>query len=149
MRRGERGFSYLMLLGWVALSGVLLMVAGPQWRTNAQREREMEMVLRAEQIQRAITNYAAVPVSPGQSPWPTSLQALLDDERSGRTVRHLRQVWPDPMTGGDWGLVREGEGIRGVYSTSRLTPLRAPKDVTQFADWRFEAERQQTVTTPP
>lgn len=136
----EQGFSYLMLLGWIALSGVVLMAASTAWRHQAQREREIEMVFRAEQIQAAITAYAAVPVSPGQSPWPRSLDALLTDERSGQVVRHLRQAWPDPVTGGAWGLVREGDGIRGVYSLSRLTPLRAPKGVSQFDEWRFLAD---------
>jgi hypothetical protein len=175
MRRGdlcqsvhqEQGFSYLMLLGWIALSGVVLMAASTAWRHQAQREREIEMVFRAEQIQAAITAYAAVPVSPGQSPWPRSLEVLLTDERSGQVVRHLRRVWPDPLTGGHWGLVREGDGIRGVHSLSRLTPLRAPKGVSQFDEWRFLAgaptggptpaslnvsdvmQRQQTVTPAP
>ena len=84
-----------------------------------------------------------------------SLGALLADERTGQVVRHLRQVWPDPMTGQDWGLIRQGQGIRGVYSVSALTPLRAPKGVARFDEWRFEADpppaapRQQTVTTAP
>ena len=149
-----------MLLGWVALSGVLLMAASTHWRQQAQREREMEYAFRGEQIRQAISAYAAVPLSTGQSPWPPSLNALLADERTGRVVRHLRQVWPDPMTGQDWVLIREEEGIRGVYSRSPLQPLRAPKGVTRFDEWRFEADpprpapkasspSQQTVTTAP
>lgn len=152
MRPGERGFSYLMLLGWVALSGVMLMALGTHWRNHAQREREVEMVFRAEQIQHAIESYARVPVRAGESPWPPTLEALLTDERSGVLVRHLRQPWLDPMTGQPWGLVREGTGIRGVYSTSRLTPLRAPKGVERFDAWRFEATLgtpAASPTTPP
>ncbi|MEK8086076.1 hypothetical protein WNB94_06660 [Aquabacterium sp. A3] len=154
-RHDQRGFSYLMLLGWVALSGVLLMAASTHWRQQAQREREMEYAFRGEQIRRAISAYAAVPLSTGQSPWPQSLNDLLADERTGQVVRHLRQVWPDPMTGQDWGLIRQGQGIRGVYSVSALTPLSAPKGVARFDEWRFEADpppaapRQQTVTTAP
>jgi len=164
MRRGEpgpqmprqSGFSYLMLLGWVALSGVVLMTAATQWRLQAQREREMEYVFRGEQIQYAIAAYASVPLAAGQSPWPQRLEELLADERTGRVVRHLRRLWRDPMTGQDWELVREGDGIRGVYSRSSLKPLRAPKGVTRFDEWRFEADppktapqSQQTVTAAP
>jgi hypothetical protein len=53
--------------------------------------------------------------------------------------RHLRSVWPDPVTGGPWGLLRDGEYIRGVYSLAKGKPLRAPEGVMSYEEWRFDA----------
>lgn len=137
--RAQGGFTYLLLLWWVALSGVMLMALGEHWAAQAQRDREAELVDRAEQIQRAIEAYASVPVNDGVSRLPRKLEDLLEDRRSGELRRHLRQPWRDPITrGGAWGLVRDAnEGITGVHSLSRQRPLRAPAGVERYDQWRF------------
>jgi type II secretory pathway pseudopilin PulG len=148
----QAGFTYLMLLWWVAISGVMLMALAQRWSTESQREREKEMVFRGEQIRRAIEAYASVPVREGMSPYPSNLADLLQDERPGPDAHgqrhHLRRLWPDPVTGGAWGLLREGEGIKGVYSTSPKEPLAAPAGVQRFEDWRFEAQAPPPAMPP-
>ncbi len=67
-RPRQRGFTYLMLLFWVALSGVMLMALAQRWSTESQREREKELVFRGEQIRLAIEAHASVPVREGESP---------------------------------------------------------------------------------
>ena len=138
-RRRQAGFTYLLLLWWVALSGVMLMALGERWTAQAQRDREAELVDRAEQIQRAIEAYASTPVNEGVSRLPTQLEELLEDRRTGELRRHLRQLWRDPITrGGPWGLVRDANnGITGVHSLSRQKPLRAPSGVERYDEWRF------------
>lgn len=136
--RRQTGFTYLLLLWWVALSGVMLMALGESWTTQAQRDREAELVYRGEQIQRAIEAYASTPVNEGVSRLPTKLEELLEDRRTGELRRHLRQAWRDPVTRGNWGLVRDAnKGITGVYSPSRQKPLRAPSGVERYDEWRF------------
>ncbi len=137
--RRQAGFTYLLLLWWVALSGVMLMALGESWMAQAQRDREAELVHRAEQIQRAIEAYASTPVNEGVSRLPTKLEELLEDRRTGELRRHLRQLWRDPITrGGNWGLVRDANnGITGVHSLSRQKPLRAPSGVERYDEWRF------------
>jgi len=105
---GQGGFTYFMLLWWVALSGIMLAALSQQWRFERRREKEAEMVARAQEIVSAIATYRqAVPNSGG----PASLQDLVEDRRGPRTLRHLRRIWVDPLTGrADWGLVRDVPG---------------------------------------
>lgn len=144
MRRGERvacrsrGFTYLALLWWVAISGVMLAALGSQWRLDATREREAELVFRGEQIQAALAAYQANTPA-GQPALPKELVQLLDDLRQVPAKRHLRRLWSDPITGKDWGLLRtESGGIRGVFSASGRKPLTAPEGVTTYREWLFE-----------
>jgi hypothetical protein len=142
MRAGERrqaGFSYLLLLGWVAVSGVMLSALGTQWLAQGRREAEADLVFRAGQITRALHRYAmATPA--GQPTAPLSLDALLDDTRSGARLRHLRQVGLDPITRGPWGLLKDGDRIVGIYSTSSARPWAAPEGVIHYRDWVFRTE---------
>jgi type II secretory pathway pseudopilin PulG len=133
-----------MLLWWVALSGVMLMALAERWSHTAQRQREAELAFRGDQIQRAIEAYAQVPVGEGSTRLPRRLEDLLEDRRSGQVERHLRRLWPDPITGQPWVLVRQGGsdttegGIAGVHSPSTRAPLR--KDVGDtYAEWQFVA----------
>ena len=105
---GQGGFTYFMLLWWVALSGIMLAALSQQWAFERRREKEAEMVARAQEIVAAIAAYhQAVP----NGPWPASLQDLVEDRRGPRTLRHLRRIWVDPLTGrADWGLVRDVPG---------------------------------------
>ncbi|MBC7702027.1 type II secretion system protein [Aquabacterium sp.] len=132
-----RGFTYLMLLWWMAVSSVLLAALGQSWAIEARRQREMELVFRGEQIKTALTAYQeATPTLPKVP--PTRLEDLLEDRRGPAIKRHLRKLWPDPITGSGWGLVRQGDFIRGVYSQSDQQPLRAPDSVKRYDEWRFE-----------
>jgi type II secretory pathway pseudopilin PulG len=137
--RAQGGFTYLLLLWWVALSGVMLMALGESWAVQAQRDREAELAYRGDQIRQAIEAYASVPVNEGVSRLPHKLEELLEDRRTGELRRHLRQAWRDPITrGGAWGLVRDAsQGITGVHSLSRGKPLRAPPGVERYDEWRF------------
>lgn len=136
----QRGFTYLMLLWWVAISGVMLMALAQRWDTETRRQKEMDLVFRGAQIKAAIEAYAKVPVAKGANHLPVQLEDLLQDDRSGQRVRHLRQLWIDPITGGDWVLSKHGTGIIGVYSSSTRTPMRAPEGITRYDEWRFEVE---------
>lgn len=141
----QKGFTYLMLLWWVAISGVLLMALSQSWHIESRRQRDIELQFRGEQIRSAIEAYASVPVSPGASRLPARLEDLLEDTRTGVRKRHLRQLWPDPVTGSpQWGLVRGPNGISGVFSTSGMTPVRAPAGIASYKEWRFTA----LVSTP-
>lgn len=140
--QANRGWTYLMLLWWVAISGVMLMALGRSWSLEAQRQREAELVFRGEQIRAALVAYSKAGQPAGQ--FPASLDALLEDKRGPAVQRHLRKLWPDPITGHtEWGLVRdENDGIRGVYSLSTKAPLGGPSGALSYADWRFEVAGQ-------
>lgn len=140
------GFTYLMLLWWVALSGLMLAALAQSWMLDARRAREAELVWRGEQFRLAIEAYASVPVGEGQSQLPRRLEDLLEDRRSGELQRHLKRIWPDPITGStEWGLVREGDGITGVHSLSVARPLNAPEGVQRYEQWTFVLGQPQAL----
>lgn len=128
--------TYLMLLWWVAIGGVVIAALAQGWRVQARRQKDMELAFRARQIAVAIQSYYdATPTGP--KVLPTSLDQLLEDRRGPALKRHLRQPWPDPITGGPWGLIKSGPGIRGIYSLSDLKPVRGDPSFRTYKDWRF------------
>ncbi|HEX5357283.1 MAG TPA: type II secretion system protein [Aquabacterium sp.] len=136
----QGGFTYLMLIWWVAISGLMLAALAENWSHAMRRQREAELVFRAGQIRQAIEGYHKVITPGGTAQWPTQLEDLLDDRRGPTPRRHLRRIWPDPITGdGKWGLIKEGAGIKGVYSNSEAQPLAAPDGVDQYRQWLFVA----------
>lgn len=134
----QHGFTYLMILWWVAISSIVLAALGQHWMMESRRQREMELAFRGEQIRRAIDAFYDQAPDGQPKRLPTNWAELLDDRRRGHSVRHLRRLWPDPMTGRPWGLIREGPGIKGVYSQAQGRPLRGPDGVDSYEAWRFE-----------
>lgn len=135
-RAGIGGFTYLGLLLFIAIAGIGLAVVGEVWHTEAQREREKELLFVGEQYAKAIGSYyESTPSGPKQ--YPASLQDLLLDNRFPDIRRHLRKLYRDPVTGDDkWGLTKDQGRITGVYSLSRLRPLKTkefPSLWTAFA----------------
>lgn len=136
--RRQGGFTFLLLLWWVAVSSVVLAALGQQWLLESRRQREIELVFRGTQIRQAIQEFYEQSPQGQDKRYPLNFDELLDDRRSGHEVRHLRRMWPDPMTHRPWGVIRDGNQIKGVFSTAKGKPLRAPEGVNRYADWRFE-----------
>jgi len=151
MRIGRQtGFTLLGLLFLVTILGLLLAAVGTTWRAAAQREKEAELLFVGDQYRRALASYHRL--GPGADKhYPKKLEDLLRDPRFPNTVRHLRRLQPDPVSGGDWALVRDAEGgIQGVHSTSHATPRKTagfPREDAAFegagsyADWVFLADK--------
>jgi type II secretory pathway pseudopilin PulG len=142
------GFSYVWLLLAVAIMAAGLAAVAEVATTAMRRDREAELLFVGDQFAHAIALYRAS--SPGSQQYPQRLEDLLADKRFPNVRRHLRRIYPDPMTGSpDWGLVRgPGGGIVGVYSRSTARPLKTanfPKgyeafgSAASYADWRFIA----------
>lgn len=155
---GEHGFSYLLLLFMVLISGVALARLGSNIGVAQQREREAELLWRGAEIRRALESYHAVPVN-GRSRYPEALADLVEDSRLAEPRYHLRRLYLDPYTGrADWLLKRDAEGgIVAVHSRSRqpalarvgtpavAEPLPAESNaidtlpVVRVGDWHFAA----------
>lgn len=141
------GFALLGLLIVLVLAGIGLMAAVDMWTLERQREREAQLLFAGDQYRLAIQRYyyAAPPGAPRTL--PPSLQDLLEDPRHPTAVRHLRRLYPDPVTGQtEWGLLRVGQGIAGVYSLSEAQPLKQAgfayvyrqfTDSTRYQQWVF------------
>jgi len=138
-----RGFTYLGFLLFVAIAGAGLAAFADIASHTSQREKEAELLFRGDQFRQGIAAYYKK-----EQRYPQSLDALLLDKRYPMPVRHLRRLYPDPMTGAaDWGLVEApGGGVMGVYSKSDAPPIKtgnfslkdADFDKAQtYAHWKF------------
>ncbi len=143
----KKGFTYIWMLFAVALAGIVLAGAGQVWRTESWRDKEKELMFVGDQFRQAIGSYYES--SPGiPKRYPDSLEKLLADDRFPIVKRHLRKIFPDPMTGtAKWGLVRQpGIGITGVYSLSTQKPIKRTNfseryesfaSAMSYKDWKF------------
>lgn len=147
VRRQCTGFAYVGVLFAVAFMGISLAATGTLWQLERQRERERELLFIGNQFRLAIENYYRHTAGPVKG-YPRRLEDLLRDTRYPNTVRHLRRLYRDPMTGEpQWGLIRAADGgISGVYSLSDAAPIKvakfAPRDrgfegKRRYSDWRF------------
>jgi type II secretory pathway pseudopilin PulG len=95
-RRGtsQDGYAMAALLVAIAVMTVLMTAAMPVWNTQAQREKEAELVFRGEQYARAVMLYQRK----FANALPPSLDVLLND-------KYLRKKYKDPITGGDFQLL--------------------------------------------
>jgi type II secretory pathway pseudopilin PulG len=144
-RPRNAGFAYLCVLLLVMAIGIGAMKAASLWRVTRKREQEAELLFVGDQFRDAIAHY----YQSGQgSRYPDSFDALLKDSRVSYTLRHLRRLYLDPMTGkDDWGIVKSPDGgIMGVYSPASGKPLKQGgfdadhqgfADKNSYKDWQF------------
>jgi type II secretory pathway pseudopilin PulG len=153
----ERGYAMAALLVAVAVMAVLMSVALPAWRHQAQREKEAELVFRGEQWVRAMQQYQR---KNGPGTMAPSLDVLVQQ-------RFVRKKWKDPITGEDFVPVMVGQqpsqpgqggrqgapptpptfggqpvgggGIMGVRSKSTEASIREYKGATRYDQWQFLA----------
>jgi len=146
-RQGSRGFAYLGVLFAIVILGFALATAGTLWSVSARRDREALLLWTGGQYQRAIASYYLKGPG-GVRQFPPSLEDLLEDRRGPVLLRHLRRLYPDPMTGSaDWNLERLADGsIQGVRSTGQGRPIKqagfrpeqaAFEGAECYCDWVF------------
>jgi len=153
----QQGLSLLLILIMVAVVSLSAAVAGSTWRTIMQRTKEAELLFRGDQYRRAIESYVtamqggvAGKSGSAKVQLPTELESLLRDPRFPEPRKHIRQLFLDPMTGGEFEPIRTGGGdigpIRGVRSTSELEPFKKDgfakeydnfKDAASYRTWEF------------
>ena len=145
-KRASLGFTYIGVLMLVAISGIGLSGVGIVWHQDAQREREKELLFMGEQFRKAIGSYYEnSPVANKQ--YPDKLEDLILDNRFPVIKRHLRKLYADPMNPSkDWGLEKQQGRIVGVYSESKLKPIKksgfqlqyeAFSTAEEYKDWKF------------
>ncbi|PLX86188.1 MAG: hypothetical protein C0618_09425 [Desulfuromonas sp.] len=146
--RNERGTILVFMLVAVTILGLSTGIAGSTWSSTMQRDREVDLLWKGNQIRKAIASYYETPGAPGTPlRYPQSLDDLLRDDRSLSVRRHLRRPYLDPMTGEDWEWIEAPQGgIKGVRSTSTLKPFQMEgfdednklfAGMWQYRDWEF------------
>ncbi len=155
----QRGLALLAVLVAVSLLGLMAGIAGSSWQTVRQRAREADLLWKGGQVRKAIESYYTTSHGGGSAKfYPSSLDDLVNDKRSLVVKRHLRRLYPDPMTGEDWVLVKEKGRIKGVHSSSSLTPFKQDgfseenEDLagkSSYREWVFAYDAKSTSTTTP
>ncbi len=146
---GEEGFTYLGVLFLIVLMGMGLASAGQLWSSASKRDRERQLLWVGTQYAQALRSYYRS--SPGLAQYPRELADLLQDERFPNAKPHIRQLYPDPVGGGEWTLMRGFDGrITGLNSPSTDKPMKQADFPAQwsdftgmasYADWQFVAEK--------
>jgi type II secretory pathway pseudopilin PulG len=90
----QDGYAMAALLVAMSVMAVFMTIALPVWNTQAQREKEAELVFRGEQYARAVMLYQRK----FANALPPSVDVLLND-------RYLRKKYKDPITGRDFQLL--------------------------------------------
>ena len=120
-----RGALLLGLLLALAIGALGLLVALDVWAVTRQRQMEEELLFVGEQYRSAIQRYYYAAPKGQPRVLPASLRDVQQDDRHAVPVRHLRRLYPDPLTGApQWGAVLQGSRIAGVYSLGRGVPLK-------------------------
>ncbi len=139
----QSGYTLLVVVALIAIAAIGLYRATSVLATDQQREQEKTLLrvgkLYADALQQY---YERAPGSLKQ--YPAEFGQLLLDNRFVGVVRHLRQIYPDPLQPSEpWGLIRNSNGrITGVFSTSPLQPFLQSTDAPvanakQYSDWKF------------
>lgn len=147
--RRDGGFTYLGVLFLVAILGLGLAGASQSWSVASQRSRERELLWVGTQYARALQSYYQQ--SPGLRQYPRRLEDLLEDNRFPAPRRHLRRLYPDPISRSTrWGLVNTPDGrIAGVYSLSEEAPWKRANfplrwegfaGRRKYSEWKFVAD---------
>ena len=140
MVKHDRGFTYIGVLLATAILTAGIGLAIEAWHTTLRREKEADLHHIGIQYQRAILLYYEG--SPTRQPrYPRELKDLLQDERYLTARRYLRKLYPDPITGGEWAIMKAPDGgIMGIHSTSSAIPLKVRGAATTYQDWKFAYE---------
>lgn len=146
--RTNSGFTYIGLLIVVAIMGVTLAMVGTFWSTNQKRANERQLLFIGNQFSNALYAYYQNPPENAPKQYPKRLEDMVQDHRHLFTVRYLRKIFADPITGKfQWGLIKGADGgIVGVYSLSEAVPLKTANfgkgnekfvNKKHYSEWQF------------
>jgi type II secretory pathway pseudopilin PulG len=149
-RHRQFGITYIAVLLFVAIVAALSAGTLQLGQTVQRHHSEQALLERGWELTQALESYQrATPA--GQSPYPRRPEDLLRDPRFPKvTVRHLRRLNVDPITGlNQWGTVisEDGRGIVGFHSLSTQRPQRQElaspfadfSDQQSYREWVFVA----------
>lgn len=154
--KASLGFAYLSLLIFLAMLGFVAAMALQVGSLVHRRAAEEALLGIGFEYAKALRSYADQTPA-GMEDQPMNLQELLLDKRLPGRIRHLRQLYPDPITGSqEWGLDLDPDTkrIAGVYSLSDKTPIKvdnfpsgfnAFKGKTKLNEWLFTANIVESI----
>lgn len=129
MRRGEAGFTLMELITVMAIVGILVSIALPNYRASIVQAKEAVLKEDLYRFRDLIDQYYA-----DKGRYPESLESLVSEG-------YLRRIPEDPITGqADWNVVMnevdpdqpdEAQGVYDVHSSSDGISLNG----TPYSEW--------------
>ncbi len=151
--KGERGLTLVELIVAFTILSLLTTMALPLARYKVRRDKERELRIAIDEIDRAIDNYkdastlGKIEVKLGTEGYPETLDQLVDgvkllQDANGKKIKFLRRIPLDPMTNSyDWGKRSMqddpkatnwgGQNIFAVYTKS----TERARDGTLYSEW--------------
>ena len=138
--RNQDGMTYLFVMMMVVFMTISLLGVTQQWSVIMKRDREAELLFRGTRIKDAIDRYVAdyeVQKATRPNRWPRTLEELT--QKSPK--RYLQMAYSDPITGKKFALIKVGEELHGVRSSSTDTPYNRVgfKGAKTYQAIRFES----------
>lgn len=132
----------------VVVMSISLLAVFQQWSVILKRDREEELLFRGNRIKNAIALYVADNKgNTGPQPkWPRNLKDLTKKTPK----RYLQAVYRDPITGKNFELIKTGDELHGVRSTSLDAPYNQIdfENAQTYQAIRFEATGGSTNCQP-
>ncbi len=115
-RQEERGALMVGLMAAVAIMLIVSTVAFQSWQDVIRRDKEAEMIFRAQEIARALKRYQKM-----QGALPTEFKKLMEKTGTGQHV--LRKLYTDPLVkDGKWGLLFMSPTGQGIFDPNAEDP---------------------------
>ena len=136
----QDGMTYLFVMMLVVFMTISLLGMTQQWSVIMKRDREAELLFRGNRIKDAIDRYVAdyeIQKATRPNRWPRTLEELTNKSPK----RYLQRAYSDPITGEKFALIKVGEELHGVRSTSTDTPYNRVgfKSASTYQAIRFES----------
>ena len=149
-KKSQEGFAYLSLLIFIAILGLTVSALAQVTSLMNRRAAEDALLTIGSEYANALNSYSQNSPA-GADDEPLSLQELLRDTRNpGVVKRHLRQIYPDPITGSpNWGLVTDPETkrIQGIFSQSETKPVKVGNFSEAFQSFDSKLKLREWVFT--
>jgi type II secretory pathway pseudopilin PulG len=153
----QRGTTYLILMFVIVVMSIGASAAVKQWKTVVQREKEADLIAHGIEIQTAIGAYSTT-MKQGRV-FPGELYPLTLEELTKPPKPLLRKLYKDPITTGDWEILRDPatNGVKGVRSASTLMPLKQHRfpsavahfeSLTHYNEWLFQYPSPSMLQVP-
>lgn len=130
IRAREGGAILIIIMIGVAVTTIGLAVATQAWTTTWRRDREEELIFRANQYVNGILAYRKE--HGGQ--FPLNLEDLY--KPGPRRLRYIRRLYKDPIAkDGKWGLLYLMPGGQGVYDPKAPQQAQAATAGGEWSKW--------------
>ncbi|MGS0741050.1 hypothetical protein ACVBEF_04305 [Glaciimonas sp. GG7] len=131
----QGGFAYLSVIILVAVVSIMALQMSGTLAVRLNRDKEADLLFKGDQIAQAIRSYYESGPVPGC--YPRNLEVLLEDRRNFKTLRHLRQIYRDPMHTSANNSPNDSTDILADNSGTRFITSAMSRDAGNNGGWEI------------